>query len=90
MKVMNSDKLSPYGEITWMDEKDAERLIYVYKIYFEEDNFRPPSAWFILSAFNDRIYIKARSRADAQRICDCLFECSGKYKVIPDKVGSIR
>lgn len=89
MKVFNSDKLSPYGEITWMDKKDVERLIYVYKVVFEEDNFRPPAAWFTLSALGDRIYYRARDRATAQRLCDELHG-QGKYTVVSDKVVQIR
>lgn len=90
MKVLNSDKLSPYGEIAWMASKDAERLIYVYKIFFEAEDFKPPAAWFTLSALGDRIYYKARDRATAQRLCDEFHERKGLFTVIPDKSGSIR
>ena len=90
MKVMNSDKLSPFGEITWMDKKDVERLIYVYKIVFEEDNFRQPAAWFTLSAIGDRIYYRARDRATAQRLCDEFHGRKGLFTVVSDKVVQIR
>ena len=89
MKVFNSDKLSPYGAITWMDKKDAERLIYVYKIFFEDEDFKPPSAWMILTSFGDRIYFRARDRATAQRLCDSFHERKGLFTVIPDKSGTV-
>ena len=89
MKVMNSDKLSPYGEITWMEPKDVERLIYVYKAVYEEDNFIQPSVWLTLNAFDDRIYYKARDRGTAQRLCDELHG-KGKYTVVSHKILAIR
>ena len=88
MKVFNSDKLSPYGAITWMDKKDAERLIYVHKIFFEDDDFKPPAAWMVVNALGDRVYFKSRSRASAQLLCDELLG-TGKYTVVPDKVGKV-
>ena len=90
MKVFNSDKLSPYGDIAWMDKKDVERLIYVYKAVFEEDSFRPPAAWFTLNCFGDRIYYRARDRATAQKICDDFHQRKGLFTVVSDKVVQIR
>lgn len=90
MKVMNSDKLSPYGDITWMEPKDVERLIYVYKITFEEEGFKPPAAWFTLSCFGDRLYYRARDRATAQRLCDEFHGRKGLFTVVSDKVVQIR
>lgn len=89
MKVFNSDKLSPYGEITWMEKKDVERLIYVYKIVFEDDDFRQPTPWMTLTAFGDRVYYRARDRATAQRLCDELHG-KGKYTVVAHKTIQIR
>lgn len=88
MRVMGTEKLSPYGEVTWMDQKDAERLIYVFKVFFEEDHFKPPSAWMVVNALGDRVYFKSRSRASAQLLCDELLG-TGKYTVVSDKVGKV-
>lgn len=84
MNKTDGMKNSPYGEVTWMDKKDVERLIYVYKILFEDDDFKPPAAWFTLSALDGRVYYRARDRATAQRLCDELHG-KGKYTVISDK-----
>lgn len=89
MKVMNSDKLSPYGEITWMDEKDIERLIYVYKAVYEEEDFKPPSAWMCMDSLGNHVYFKARDRKKAIDLMVGLFG-SAKYSLIADKCGSIR
>lgn len=89
MRVMGTEKLSPYGEVTWMDEKDAERLIYVFKVFFEEDDFKPPSAWYCMDSMGNRVYFKARDRKKAIQLLADFFG-GNKYSLISDKKVQIR
>ena len=89
MKVFNSDKLSPYGDITWMDEKDVERLIYVYRIQHEAEDFRPPSAWCCTDSLGNRLYFRARDRKKAMQLMVDFFG-SAKYSLIADKNIQVR
>ena len=89
MKVFNSNKLSPYGDITWMDEKDVERLIYVYRIQHEAEDFRPPSAWCCTDSLGNRLYFRARDRKKAMQLMVDFFG-SAKYSLISDKHQAIR
>ena len=77
-------RVSPYGELDWIAPADRDRYIYVYKVDFEEEGFKPPTAWMVMNAFGDRVYFKARSRATAQILCDNLMGL-GKYTVVADK-----
>ena len=89
MKVFNSDKLSPYGNITWMDKKDVERLIYVYRIQHDTEDFKPPSAWYCKDFLGNRLYFRARDRKKAQELLESFFG-SAKYSLISDKHQAIR
>ena len=89
MKVFNSDKLSPYGDITWMDKKDVERLIYVYRIQHDTEDFKPPSAWYCKDSLGNRLYFRARDRKKAQELLESFFG-SGKYNLVADKIIQIR
>lgn len=89
MNKTDGMKNSPYGEVTWMDKKDVERLIYVYRIQHEAEDFRPPSAWFVNTAFGDRLYVKARDRKKAVELVFNFFG-SNKYSIIADKNQQIR
>lgn len=89
MKVMNSDKLSPYGEISWVEPKDVERLIYVYKITFEEEGFKPPSLWYCRDSLGNRVYFRARDRKKAMQLMIDFFG-SAKYSLVADKHVQVR
>ena len=87
MRVFNSEKLSPYGEIDWLPAKDVERLIYVYKVVHEEDGFKPPAVWFCNDSLGNRVYFRARDRKKALELMIGLFG-SEKYSLISDKSGT--
>lgn len=90
MNKTDGMKNSPYGDISkWIDKKDLDRYIYVYKIVFEEEGFKPPSAWFVNTAFGDRLYVKARDRKKAVELVFNFFG-SDKYSIIADKNQQIR
>lgn len=89
MRVVGTEKLSPYGEVTWMDQKDAERLIYVFKVFFEDDDFKPPSAWYCMDSMGNRVYFKARDRKKAIQLLSDFFG-GNKYSLISDKKVQIR
>lgn len=57
---MNSNMMhSPYGDISkWVDKKNVDRYDYAYKVQFEDDNFKPLSAWYCIDAFGNRLYFR--------------------------------
>lgn len=83
-------RVSPYGELYWIAPEERDRYIYVYKVDFEEEGFKPPTAWFTLTCFGDRLYYRARDRATAQRLCDEFHGRKGLFTVVSDKVVQIR
>lgn len=82
-------RVSPYGELDWVAPEDRDRYIYVYKVDFEEEGFKPPAAWYVNTAFGDRLYLKARDRKKAEELVVNFFG-SAKYSLVADKVLNVR
>lgn len=82
-------RVSPYGELDWIAPADRDRYIYVYKADFEEEGFKPESAWYVTDALGNRLYLKARDRKKAEELVVNFFG-SAKYSLVSDKVVSIR
>ena len=75
---------SPFGDLNSIPGIEPNKLIYVYEYDWEEDGWKPPSSWMILTALGGRLYFRARVRKKAQEICDTFFT-RGKYTVVSDK-----
>lgn len=82
-------RVSPYGELDWIAHGDRDRYIYVYRVDFEEEGFKSPAAWYVNTAFGDRLYLKARDRKKAEELMVNFFG-SAKYSLVADKAISIR
>lgn len=68
---------------------DATKYFCVSSDDYHMDDFTPPSAWCVLMATGDFMYLKARDRKKAQELCDIWFGV-GKYIVRSDKKVQIR
>lgn len=88
---MNSNMMhSPYGDISkWVDKKNVDRYDYAYKVQFEDDNFKPLSAWYCIDAFGNRLYFKARDRKKAMELMQEFFGHT-RYGLISDRHQQIR
>lgn len=66
-------------------------VLVVFPAGYFEENFEetPPSKWYIINALGESVWIRKRSRADAQRICDEEYG-KGKYIVRASKIGGVR
>ena len=81
---------SPYGDISkWVKKEDVDRYIYVYKVQYEAEDFKPPTAWMVMDALGNRLYLKARDRKKAMQLMTDFFG-SAKYSLISDKHQAIR
>lgn len=85
----NSVMSTPYGDLNSIPGLEKDRYAYIYEGCWEEDGWKPPSAWMVNDATGGRMYFKARDRKKAQSLCD-EFYSKGKYSVIADKVAQIR
>lgn len=71
---------SPYGALDKAFPECKGKLIYAWESQVEdEDNFRPPTGFFINDALGGHIYFKTNSRINAQRLCNL---CFGENKYI--------
>lgn len=90
MNKTDGMKNSPYGNLSGvLSEDDLNRLVYVYKVEQEDEDFRQPSNWMVLDALGNFVYFKTRDRKKAQEICDTLFGVK-KYSVVNVKNVQIR
>lgn len=80
---------SPFGDLNCIEGIEPGKLIYIYEYDWEEEDWKPPSSWFCLTALGGRMYFKYQKREKAQAACDNFFG-KGRYTVISDKRASIR
>jgi len=70
-------------------EKKQVETITVSNTEFLDDDFRAPSGYYIKTAMGDYLFVKSRSRKDAQATVDELYG-HGKYSIRTVIKASIR
>lgn len=72
---------SPYGMLDEVFPDCKGKLVYAWEAQVEdEDNFKPPTGFFINDALGGHLYFRTNSRVNAQRLCNLCFG-ENKYTV---------
>lgn len=72
---------SPYGDLDVAFPECKGKLIYVWEHEVaDEDNFKPPTQFYVATADGGRMYFKTNSRSRAQELADDCYGV-GKYTV---------
>ena len=80
---------SPYGMLDVAFPECKGKLAYVWEDeVLNEDNFKPPTRFYVATADGGRMYFKTNSRAKAQELADAVF--GGKYIVRVEIKAQVR
>lgn len=55
------------------DPKIAKKLVVISEEDRWHDNFKPPSQYYIVNAFNDAVFVRTNDRLKAQAIIDSIY-----------------
>lgn len=74
---------SPYGNLNeaFPDCKDKLKYAWEHEV-LDEDNFKPPTQFFISDAFGGMVFFRTNSRANAQRLCEMCFGKKYTVKIV--------
>lgn len=74
-------------------ENKQIETVTVSNTEFLDDDFRPPSSYYIKTAMGDYLFVKSRSRKEAQAVVDEMYGGNGissKYKIRTVIKASVR
>ena len=80
---------SPYGSLDVAFPECKGKLLYVWEDeVLDEDNYKPPARFYVVTADGGRMYFKTNSRARAQELADAVF--GGKYTIRVEIKAQVR
>ena len=80
---------SPYGLLDVAFPECKGKLLYVWEDeVLDEDNYKPPARFYVVTADGGRMYFKTNSRARAQELADAVF--GGKYTIRVEIKAQVR
>ena len=89
MQVKKKFMESPYGSLDVAFPECKGKLAYVWEDeVLDEDNYKPPSRLYVVTADGGRMYFKTNSRARAQELADAVF--GGKYTIRVEIKAQVR
>ena len=89
MQVKKKFMESPYGSLDVAFPECKGKLLYVWEDeVLDEDNYKPPARFYVVTADGGRMYFKTNSRARAQELADAVF--GGKYTIRVEIKAQVR
>ena len=80
---------SPFGSLDVAFPECKGKLVYVWEDeVLNEDNYKPPARFYVVTADGGRMYFKTNSRARAQELADAVFW--GKYTIRVEIKAQVR
>ena len=80
---------SPFGKLDEAFPECKGKLLYVWEDeVLDEDNYKPPARFYVVTADGGRMYFKTNSRARAQELADAVF--GGKYTIRVEIKAQVR
>lgn len=73
----------------WFGDKMMKQISVVQESERFEDDFKDPTAYFIVNGLGDAVYFKTRSRAKAQTLADEMYG-KGFYTVKKSMKAAVR
>ena len=89
MHVKKKFMESPFGSLDVAFPECKGKLLYVWEDeVLDEDNYKPPARFYVVTADGGRMYFKTNSRARAQELADAVF--GGKYTIRVEIKAQVR
>lgn len=74
---------SPYGDLDVAFPECKGKLLYVWEDeVLDEDNYKPPTQFFVADALGGHLFFRTNSRAKAQELSDLCFNKKYTVKVV--------
>lgn len=89
MQVKKKFLESPYGSLDVAFPECKGKLVYVWEDeVLNEELYKPPARFYVVTADGGRMYFKTNSRTKAQELADAVF--GGKYIVRVEIKAQVR